>query len=151
MQTYYSDGSVHNDNHKEQNITVNGNVTGDVIRKLTESFFSDAEEVAPMATPRQYANAVPSVFDTPEARALWQKLHEAGWVDEKWQPTNRLKTKVSKSVLANVIANKLQLPSPMYEPFESLWNEEGLLTSYAAGNTNEKNNILKDEIRKSLK
>lgn len=92
-----------------------------------------------------------SCLNTPEAQALWQKLQDAGWVDENRQPTKKLRTKVAKSVLANIMANKLEIPNPMYEPFESLWGEKDLLASYAAGNSNGKNNTLKDEIRKSLK
>ena len=90
-------------------------------------------------------------LNTPEAEALWHKVQYAGWVDEKRQPTIKLRTKVAKAILANIMAYKLGIPSPMYEPFEILWGEKDLLASYAAGNSNEKNKSLKDEIRKSLK
>lgn len=92
-----------------------------------------------------------AVLDTPEARLLWEKAQAAGWVDTERQPTSRLSTKVAKAMFANVMVNMLNIPNPVYEPFEALWGETDLGRSYASGNSYEKNTRLKDEIRKTLR
>ncbi len=92
-----------------------------------------------------------SLLSTPEARELWQRAQQAGWVDEERQPTRMLETKVSKALFANIMANRLGIPSPMYEPFEKLWGEEDLSRSYSAGNAANKNQRLMDDIKASLK
>lgn len=92
-----------------------------------------------------------TVLDTPDARRLWEKAQAAGWVDAERQPTSRLSTKVAKAMFANVMVNMLNIPNPVYEPFEALWGETDLGRSYASGNSYEKNTRLKDEIRKTLR
>lgn len=93
----------------------------------------------------------PNLLDTQEAQSLLQKAINAGWLDEKLQPTNKLATKVSKAVFANIMANKLSIPSPMYEPFEKLWNIQNLDRSYSSGNQADVNKELAKEIKESLK
>ncbi len=90
-------------------------------------------------------------LDTPEAQIVLQKAVKAGWLDAKLQPTRKLSTKVSKAIFANVLANKLNIPSPMYEPFEKLWNEKNLDRSYSSGNQANINQNLITEIKESLK
>ena len=62
-----------------------------------------------------------SPINTPQAQQLWKKAIEAGWVDAERQPTNRLPTKAAKAVFANVMIYILNIPRPVYEPFEALW------------------------------
>lgn len=91
------------------------------------------------------------VLDTPEAKTLWEKAQAAGWVDAERQPTSRLSEKVAKAMFANVIVDLLNIPSPVYEPFEALWGETDLGRSYASGNSYKKNSRLKDEIKETLR
>lgn len=92
-----------------------------------------------------------SPINTPEAQQLWEKAIDAGWVDTDRQPTNRLSTKASMAVFANVMIEKLNIPQPAYVPFEALWNVTGLQNSYSSGNAYDKNNKLKEEIKKQLR
>lgn len=59
---------------------------------------------------------------TPEAMILWGKLKEAGYVDENFQP---LVTKNKASIIAKKLGEKLGL-SPLWKPFEKLWNKSEL-------------------------
>ena len=100
---------------------------------------------------RPASAAAVAVLDTPDARRLWEKAQAAGWVDAERQPTSRLSTKVAKAMFANVMVNMLNIPNPVYEPFEAMWGETDLGRSYASGNSYEKNKRLTDEIRKTLR
>lgn len=92
-----------------------------------------------------------SSINTPEAQQLWEKAIDAGWVDADRQPTNRLSTKASRAVFANVMIEMLNIPQPAYEPFEALWDETNLRSSYSSGTTYDKNNKLKEEIKQQLR
>lgn len=103
------------------------------------------------AAGREPSGDLSPALATPQAQALWQKAQEAGWVDKERQPTRKLETKTSRALFANIMANKLRIPSPMYEPFEKLWGDKELSKSYSAGNPYEKNQKIMDEIRDSLR
>lgn len=103
------------------------------------------------AKPSKALADVLSPINTPEAQLLWEKAIDAGWVDTDHQPTNRLSTKASMAVFANVMIEKLNIPQPAYVPFEALWNVTGLQNSYSSGNAYDKNNKLKEEIKKQLR
>ena len=92
-----------------------------------------------------------SPINTPEAQQLWQKAIDMGWVDAERQPTNRLSTKASRAVFANVMIEKLNVPRPAYEPFEALWNITGLQNSYSSGIERNVNEDLKKQIKESLR
>lgn len=92
-----------------------------------------------------------SPINTPEAQQLWQKAQDAGWVDADRQPTNRLHTKASKAVFANVMIERLNIPQPGYEPFEELWGVKGLQNSYSSGMGYNVNMDKKEEIKDSLR
>lgn len=79
-------------------------------------------------------NGMSSLLSTPEAQKLWLKAIAAGWVDEDHQPTARLNSKNSQAMFANVMATRLNLPSPIYAPFEELWRTRGLQNSYSSAN-----------------
>lgn len=97
-----------------------------------------------------HPDSVPEL-NSPEAQALWLKAQEAGWVDEKRQPTRMLPTKTAKAVFANVFADMLRMDNPIYPPFEEIWNIRDLQNSYSSGMQFEKNKTLKDEIQKTLR
>lgn len=43
---HYEQGAIHKDNHRELSITLNGNVNGETLAKLTKGFFEDSKEDA---------------------------------------------------------------------------------------------------------
>lgn len=56
MKAIYSDGAVHNDNHKE--INIEGNVTSDALNSVMKHFFDDAEEAVVLpSTPEEAMKA----------------------------------------------------------------------------------------------
>lgn len=90
-----------------------------VIGMLTEEFVN-AYECQPSEenTP---------VLETEEANRLWDIAKEHGWVDE-----NRL-PKLSDNqaaVLANMMAEVLKMPSPIWVKFETLWGKKNLSTKF---------------------
>lgn len=92
-----------------------------------------------------------SHINTPEAQQLWEKAQEAGWVDAERQPSNRLHTKASRAVFANVMIELLNIPRPGYVPFEALWNVAGLQNSFSSGIDRGVNVELKKQIKESLR
>lgn len=92
-----------------------------------------------------------SHINTPEAQQLWEKAQEAGWVDAERQPSNRLHTKASRAVFANVMIELLNIPRPGYVPFEALWGEAGLQNSFSSGIDRGVNVELKKQIKESLR
>ena len=90
-------------------------------------------------------------IDTPEAQLIWKKAMAAGWVGADRQPTDKLNTKTSRAMFANVMIELLDIPQPSYLPFEALWGENDLGNSFSSGNTYSKNNLLRDEIRRQLR
>lgn len=57
-------------------------------------------------------------IDTPEAQLIWKKAMAAGWVSADRQPTDKLNTKTSRAMFANVMIELLDIPQPSYLPFE---------------------------------
>lgn len=92
-----------------------------------------------------------SHINTPEAQQLWEKAINAGWVDTDRQPSNRLSTKASRAVFANVMIELLNIPRPGYVPFEAQWGEKGLQNSYSSGIDRGVNVELKKQIKESLR
>lgn len=86
MSTYiYEDGAKHNDHHKEMTVNVSGKTD---IAALMKAFMAeDAEEAEEVSTDDATESIVlPDILSTPEAEALFVKLHAEGIVDAKWQP-----------------------------------------------------------------
>lgn len=132
MSTYiYEDGATHNDHHKEMTVNVSGKTD---IAALMKAFMvedaTDAEEVSTDDTTESIV--LPDVLSTPEAEALFVKLHAAGIVDAKWQPVNL--SNAEKGTLIEFIAEKLNIRSK-WKLFGTLWNtdSETLRTSKARG------------------
>lgn len=92
-----------------------------------------------------------SLLSTPEAQKLWLKAIAAGWVDEDHQPTARLNSKNSQAMFANVMATRLNLPKPIYAPFEELWHTPQLQNSYSSVNQMKYADDLRREIMNTFR
>lgn len=92
-----------------------------------------------------------SLLSTPEAQELWLKAIVAGWVDEDHQPTARLRSKNSQAMFANVMATRLNLPKPIYAPFEELWHTPQLQNSYSSVNQMKYADDLRREIMNTFR
>ena len=74
--------------------------------------------------------SLPDVLNNDEALALLRRAQNHGLLDERWQPTGELDSKIKASVLAALIADKLKL-EPFWEPFEMLWQANNLRVAYS--------------------
>ena len=132
MSTYiYEDGATHNDHHKEMTVNVSGKTD---IAALMKAFMAeDAEEAEEVSTDDATESIVlPDILSTPEAEALFVKLHAAGIVDAKWQPISL--SNAEKGTLAEYIAEKLNIRNK-WKLFGNLWkmDSETLRTAKARG------------------
>ena len=132
MSTYiYEDGATHNDHHKEMTVNVSGKTD---IAALMKAFMAeDAEEAEEVSTDDATESIVlPDVLSTPDAEALFVRLHAAGIVDAGWQPVNL--SNAEKGTLIEFIAEKLNIRNK-WKLFGTLWNtdSETLRTSKARG------------------
>lgn len=132
MSTYiYENGATHNDHHKEMTVNVSGKTD---IAALMKAFMTeDAEEVQETAmeeTPAEHS--LPEALCTPEAEALFAKLHKAGIVDAQWQPIGL--SNAEKGTLVEYVAERLDIRSK-WKLFGALWkmDSETLRTSKARG------------------
>ena len=73
------------------------------------------------------AQREPTVLFTEEAMVLWRKLQDAEMIDEDFQPMLSMR---KASVIASVMGGRLGL-SPLWEPFETLWDAKNLANSYS--------------------
>lgn len=78
------------------------------------------------------SDTLPAVLGTPQARALLGRLVAAGLVDERWQPLSL--SNPEKGVLASLLADRLNLPTP-WQTFGGLWGmkSENLRSAYNKG------------------
>ena len=110
----YADGAIHNDHHKEMTINVSGKTD---IAALIKAFMADdaevVEEVQETAQP-----VCPTELQTQEAEKLFEKLREAGMVDERMQPLNL--SNAEKGMLAFDLAGRLNIQN-QWQVFASLW------------------------------
>ena len=132
MSSYtYANGATHNDHHKEMTVNVSGKTD---IAALMKAFMAeDAEEAEEVSTDDATESIVlPDILSTPEAEALFVKLHAEGIVDAKWQPLSL--SNAEKGTLAEYIAEKLNIRNK-WKLFGNLWkmDSETLRTAKARG------------------
>ena len=70
--------------------------------------------------------SLPDVLNTEEARNLWQKAIDAGWVDENFQP---LISRTQAALLADAMAKRLAIKEK-WKVFELLWNRKNMYRDY---------------------
>lgn len=89
---------------------------------------------------------LPAVLSTPEAMELWQKLQQAGYVDEYYQPTG---SRPEAAVLADEMASRLGIEDK-WKAFETLWNRRGMYRDYYTAINQRKSLTFRDKIRACL-
>jgi len=79
MKAYYENGAIHNDHHKEINIT--GNVTSEGMKDLMKDFFDDAEDaqIVPMTTEEAVVEAIRYVMDLKDERDKYVFRYQPQW------------------------------------------------------------------------
>lgn len=71
---------------------------------------------------RGVGEELPEVLATPEAMILWQKVQQAGYVDDHFQP---LISRTQSALLADVMAERLDIKEK-WKVFEALWNRKNM-------------------------
>ena len=119
MSTYiYEDGAIHHDHHKEMTINVSDKAD---IAALVKAFMADdAEEVEEVEEVQDTAQPIclPEELQTEQAEDLFEKLREAGMVDERMQPVGL--SNAEKGILAFELARRLDIQN-QWQVFANLW------------------------------
>ncbi len=102
MKTYYESGAIHNDHHKEINIT--GNVTAEGVKNLIKNFFDDAEEaqVVPTKAEDAVAEAIRYVMELKDNRGEYLFRYQPQWFG-----------------IYRILADRNLVAKNSYTPFES--------------------------------
>jgi len=79
-----------------------------------------------MREEREEGNAMPEVLGTEAAMALWQKVQEAGYVDDRYQPAL---SRTQSAILADEMAMRLSIKDK-WKAFETLWNRRNMYRDY---------------------
>ena len=110
----YKSGSQHVDKVERQYITT-----------------SPSTSLTPDPSPKgegscKEGTAVPEVLGTEAAMALWKKVQEAGYVDDRYQPVI---SRTQSAILADEMAMRLSIKEK-WKAFETLWNRRNMYRDY---------------------
>ena len=112
---FYAKGANHYDQHKEMTINVSGKAD---IAALVKAFMADdAEEVEEVQDTAQPI-CLSEELQTEQAEDLFEKLREAGMVDERMQPVGL--SNADKGILAFELARRLDIQN-QWQVFATLW------------------------------
>ena len=75
---------------------------------------------------RTEGNAMPEALSTEAAMELWQKVLEAGYVDDRYQPAI---SRTQSAILADEMAVRLSIKDK-WKAFETLWNRRNMYRDY---------------------
>ena len=75
---------------------------------------------------RTEGNAMPEALSTEAAMELWQKVLEAGYVDDRYQPAL---SRTQSAILADEMAMRLSIKDK-WKAFETLWNRRNMYRDY---------------------
>ncbi len=88
--------------------------------------------------------ALPDVFCTEEAMALWEKVQRAGYVDENFQP---LISRTQSALLADAMAERLGIREK-WKVFEALWNRKNMRSDYTRAMNQLQSLDFQDELKR---
>ena len=75
---------------------------------------------------RPRARELPEVLATDEAMILWQKVQQAGYVDDRYQP---LLSRTQSALLADAMAERLGIKEK-WKVFGELWHRKNMYNDY---------------------
>lgn len=92
---------------------------------------------------------IPDELTTEEAITLKEKLMEAGFINENWQPVNL--TNTESSMMAKVICDMLSISNP-WKLFGQLWNRntDALRSSFNKALEQRKTLVFQDKLKRTL-
>lgn len=89
-------------------------------------------------------SGLPPELATPEAMVFWQKVQQAGYVDEHFQP---LLSRTLAALLADSMAEKLAIKEK-WKVFERLWHRKYMRSDYCLALTRKRSLDFQDELKK---
>ena len=120
------------------------------VEKIETQYFSEAHSAVLQPAPAcghpapDRGGELPDVLSTPEAMALWQKVQQAGYVDEHYQP---LLSRTQAALLADAMAERLGIKEK-WKVFEGLWNRKYMRSDYNLALTRKKSLDFQDELKR---
>ena len=90
---------------------------------------------------------LPEVLSTQEAMVLWQKVQQAAYVDDNYQPTI---SRTQAALLADAMAIRLGIREK-WKVFEMLWNRKNMYRDYYEALNQKKSLVFQDELKKLLR
>lgn len=88
---------------------------------------------------------LPDELSTDAAMILWQKVQEAGFVDENYQP---LISRSQAAMLADAISVKLNIINNKWKLFEALWDRKNMYNDYYHALSQRKSLQFQDKLKK---
>ena len=89
---------------------------------------------------------IPDALNTEQAKALWKKAQDVGWVDENFQP----KLSLTKSaILASEIAIRLGIKD-RWKYFEILWHRKNMRSHHNTALSQKNSYMFFDEVKRML-
>ena len=92
----------------------------------TQNFYGDACPKPQKETEKEYTPTLPPLLCTEQAMILWEKVQDAGYVDDNYQP---LISRTQAALLADAMAKKLEIKDK-WKTFELLWNRRNMYRDY---------------------
>ena len=127
-----------------------GTVNGDVIeaggvKNVTNNYYGSEQAEKPSEDLRLEADTeVPEVLAESE---LWEKVQEAGLVDEDGQPTI---SRTEAAILANELAERLGI-AHKWKLFETLWHRNNMRSDYNTALEQRKSLQFQEKLKKILR
>ena len=87
---------------------------------------------------------LPPQLSTDQAMALWEKVQDAGYVDDNFQP---LISRTQSALLADAMAERLGIKEK-WKVFEALWNRKNMYRDYYKALNLQQSLAFQDEIKK---
>lgn len=87
---------------------------------------------------------LPEPLATPEAMVLWQKVQQAGYVNEHFQP---LLSRTLAALLADAMAERLGIKEK-WKVFEGLWHRKYMRSDYSLALTRRQSLDFQDELKR---
>jgi hypothetical protein len=87
---------------------------------------------------------LPDVLRTDKAMLLWQKVQDAGYIDEHYQPTI---SRTQSALLADAMAERPGIKEK-WKVFEGLWNRKYMRSDYNLALTQQQSYEFQDELKR---
>ena len=110
---------------------------------IQTQYFGETHSAALRPVPQKHSE-LPEALATPQAMALWQKVQQAGYVDEHYQP---LLSRTQAALLADAMAERLGIKEK-WKVFEGLWNRKYMRSDYNLALTRKGSLDFQDELKR---